>query len=124
MTEFERVKNDINSIELGHDMKVEHYDRVSGDIIYMMRVTGFIHLRQGLNIIGRHVPSWFTFEHLEFLMNVSLDNKSETTSDGYTHLDLARLLYEYGIKDRKAERQNMTFTRPGKYTYTYEKTTI
>lgn len=124
MKEFEIVKSDINRIGLGKSMKVEHYDRTSGDIVYMFRVTGFISLRSGVNIVDKHVPSWFTFEHLEFLVNSDTNSRGEKTSDGHTYLELSKLIYESAIKERKESRPNVTFTRPGEYTYTYEKTTI
>lgn len=123
MEQFRKVKNLINGIPLGEEIPVNGFTKEEGDILYMLRVTGFVSISGGVNYVQRHMPGWLEFAHIDFLINTEDKNEKILCEEGYLNtVELSAKIFEFGMKEKEQDRhRNVTFTRPGKYTYTYEK---
>jgi hypothetical protein len=84
-------------------------------IISLMEKTGFVKAKENTVIVYKHIPSWFSIDHLEY---VTLGEPNETGPGGMTQIDIAKMLFEFNVEERKRGRSNMNFTRPGEYRYT------
>ena len=123
MEQFRKVKNLINGIRLGREIPDYDFTKEEGDILYMLRVTGFVSINEGVNYVQRHIPGWLEFDHLDFLINTEDKNEKILCEEGHLNtVELSGRIFEFGMKEKEQDRyHNVTFTRPGKYTYTYEK---
>ena len=108
----------INNTELGSPLPLISGDSITENLFYMMKVAGFVRVTDSVTTVERHVPDWFGIEHLEMLV---MPGDAKETHDGLTRLEISKRLFMFSQNEKTKVASNVTFTRPGQYTYTLEK---